>query len=223
MAGVDILATAFNGANAAFIADLYARWAERPGSVDASFAELFAALNDEARSVLTDAIRRVLGAAALRARRARNRRVPPAKPEAKAAGRLPGPSAAELRAATLDSIRALMMIRVYRVRGHLEAKLDPLGLTVPKQHPELDPASYGFGPGPTWTARSSSTTCSAWKPRPRGRSSTCCAAPIAAPVGIEFMHIQDPDQKAWLQRRIEGAAWRPARWTRRPRPRSCSS
>ena len=55
MAGVDILATAFNGANAAFIADLYARWVANPGSVDASFAELFAALNDEARAVLSDA------------------------------------------------------------------------------------------------------------------------------------------------------------------------
>ncbi len=40
MAGVDVLATAFNGANAAFISDLYARWVERPGSVDPSFAEL---------------------------------------------------------------------------------------------------------------------------------------------------------------------------------------
>ena len=48
MAGVDLLATAFNGANAAFIADLYARWVADPGSVDPSFAELFAALNDEA-------------------------------------------------------------------------------------------------------------------------------------------------------------------------------
>ncbi len=55
MAGVDILASAFSGANAAFLSDLYARWVESPGSVDPSFAELFAALNDEARSVLLDA------------------------------------------------------------------------------------------------------------------------------------------------------------------------
>jgi len=55
MAGVDILATAFNGANAAFIADLYARWVSNPGAVDSSFAALFAALNDEARAVLEDA------------------------------------------------------------------------------------------------------------------------------------------------------------------------
>src|SRR5215212_2229519 len=55
MAGVDILATAMTGANAAFLADLYARWTERPASVDPSFQELFAALNDDARAVLTDA------------------------------------------------------------------------------------------------------------------------------------------------------------------------
>ncbi len=56
MAGVDILATAFNGANAAFIADMYARWVADPASVDESFSELFSALNDESRAVLTDAV-----------------------------------------------------------------------------------------------------------------------------------------------------------------------
>ena len=55
MAGMDILASAFNGANAAFLADLYARWASNPSSVDPSFADLFAAMNDEARAVLEDA------------------------------------------------------------------------------------------------------------------------------------------------------------------------
>ena len=55
MVGMDILASAFNGANAAFLADLYARWAGNPASVDSSFADLFAAMNDEARAVLEDA------------------------------------------------------------------------------------------------------------------------------------------------------------------------
>src|ERR1700712_1874681 len=55
MAGIDILAGACSGANAAFLSDLYARWVENPGSVDPSFSELFEALNDEARSVLMDA------------------------------------------------------------------------------------------------------------------------------------------------------------------------
>ena len=205
MAGVDILVTAFNGANAAFISDLYARWVDRPDSVDASFGELFAALNDEARSVLTDAI-----GASWSPRRFEVGEAEPPKPAAKgakpAAAAAPGLSAEQVRAATLDSLRALMMVRVYRVRGHLEAKLDPLGLTVPAPHPELDPATYGFTP--------------ADMDRPifidnvLGRE-TATAREIVAllrqtycgPVGVEYMHIQDPAQKDWLQRRIEGAPW----------------
>ena len=56
MAGVDILASAMTGANAAFLADLYARWVEKPDSVDPSFAELFSLLDDDAKAVLTDAV-----------------------------------------------------------------------------------------------------------------------------------------------------------------------
>ena len=61
MAGIDILASAFNGANAAFLADLYARWASDPSSVDPSFADLFAAMNDEARCGPGRRQRRLLG------------------------------------------------------------------------------------------------------------------------------------------------------------------
>src|SRR6185437_3157099 len=138
MAGVDILATAFNGANAAFIADLYARWANDPNGVDPSFAELFSALNDEARSVLTDAS----GASWAPRHLVFGEAPPPPPPGKPAAGK--GLGAEEVRAAATDSLRALMLIRAYRVRGHLEAELDPLGLQVPKPHPELDPANYGF-------------------------------------------------------------------------------
>ena len=39
-----------------------------------------------------------------------------------------------------------MMIRAYRMRGHLAADLDPLHLEIQPPHPELQPESYGFGP-----------------------------------------------------------------------------
>ena len=55
MAGVDLLATAFNGGNAAFLADLYARWVADPAAVDPSFATLFGALDEESVAVLQDA------------------------------------------------------------------------------------------------------------------------------------------------------------------------
>ncbi len=142
MAGIDVLATAFNGANAAFIADMYARWVADPNAVDPSFAELFAALNDESRAVLEDA-----SGASWAPRHASYGDAPEPAPAAaapRASAKMLGATAEQVRAAVIDSIRALMIIRIYRVRGHLEAKLDPLGLQKPKPHPELDPMNHGF-------------------------------------------------------------------------------
>jgi 2-oxoglutarate dehydrogenase E1 component len=198
MAGVDVLATAFNGGNAAFIADLYAKWVEDPNAVDPSFAEVFASLNDEGHAVLTDA-----EGASWAPRSAAVETEPSA---AAAPDHSVGGDAASIRAATLDSIRALMMIRVYRVRGHLEAHLDPLGLQLPKTHPELDPRTYGF-------------TDADWdRPifidRVLGRETATLREIVeilrrsyCGPLGVEFMHIQDPGQKAWIQKRVEGAPW----------------
>ena len=207
MAGVDILATAFNGANAAFIADLYAKWSAEPGSVDPSFSELFEALNDEARAILGDAT------GASWAPRAWSGDSPDhAAPAAPATGKLTAAvqqrraSDLDVRAATKDSLRALMMIRTYRVRGHLEAQLDPLGLQVPKPHPELDPATYGFGEAdmdrPIFIDHVLGLETATSRQILQVLRQTYCG-----PIGVEFMHIQDPDQKAWIQRRVEGAPW----------------
>jgi 2-oxoglutarate dehydrogenase E1 component len=200
MAGVDILASAFSGANAAFISDLYARWVADPASVDPSFAELFDSLNDEARSVLTDA-----GGASWAPQRfsmADAEPRPAAKPAAPVA-----PSAEQVRAATKDSLRALMLIRAYRVRGHLEAKLDPLGLQEVRSHSELDPKSYGFTDAdmdrPIFIDRVLGLETATVRQIVQVVRETYCG-----PIGVEFMHIQDPDQKAWIQRRVEGAPWR---------------
>jgi len=189
MAGVDILASAVTGANAAFLGETYARWAADPGSVDPSFAALFAALDDDTRAVIEDA-----GGASWAPRT-------PAAP-APAAPAAP----ADLRGTVIPSLRALMLIRSYRVRGHLEAQLDPLGLTTPKPHPELDPGTYGF------------TAADLDRPifidHVLGRETatlreivSILRATYCGHIGVEFMHIQDPDQKSWIQRKVEGAPW----------------
>ncbi|MBV9813135.1 MAG: 2-oxoglutarate dehydrogenase E1 component, partial [Acetobacteraceae bacterium] len=199
MAGVDILATAFNGANASFLADLYARWVADPGAVDPGFADLFEALNDESRAILTDAT-----GASWAPRRLDFGDEPPRKAEPAA----PVGTAA-IRAATLDSLRALMLIRAYRVRGHLQAQLDPLGLQARKPHAELDPRTYGF------------TEADMDRPifidNVLGRETATVReilgilrAVYCGPIGVEFMHIQDPAQKAWIQQNIESAPWRTA-------------
>src|SRR5579863_640904 len=202
MAGVDILASAFSGANAAFLGEQYARWAANPHSVDPTFAELFGALNDDARAVLEEAT----GASWA----PRHAEQPPSVTHAKAGPALPATlSGEQMRAATIASLRALMLIRSYRVRGHLEARLDPLGLQIPKPHAELDPHSYGF------------TDSDLDKPifidNVLGRESatlreiqTILRETYCGPIGVEFMHIQDPEQKAWIQRKVEGAPWRTA-------------
>ena len=215
MAGVDILATAFNGANAAFIADLYARWVANPAGVDASFAELFAALNDEARAVLSDA-----SGASWAPRRFDVGEPEPARPAAKAApaaaktdaktdAKTLGVTPEQVRTAITDSLHALMMVRTYRVRGHLEAQLDPLGLQVPKPHPELDPATHGFTEAnmdrPVFLDHVLGLETATPREILKILRETYCG-----PIGVEFMHIQDPDQKAWIQRRVEGAPWRHA-------------
>ncbi|NOG70202.1 2-oxoglutarate dehydrogenase E1 component [Roseicella sp. DB1501] len=200
MAGVDILASAMTGANAAFLADLYARWVEKPDSVDPSFAELFSALNDDARAVLTDA------SGASWAPRPRGGFAP--EPEAPAApkGRGAAIDAETVRAAQLDSLRALMLIRSYRVRGHLEAQLDPLGLQRPKPHPELDPATYGFTEA-DWDRPIFINGVLGLESATVRQIMEICRATYCGPIGVEFMHIQDPEQKAWIQQRMEGAPW----------------
>jgi 2-oxoglutarate dehydrogenase E1 component len=220
MAGVDILATALNGSNAAFIADLYAKWVANPALVDPSFAELFAALNDEARAVLTDASGASWAPRRFEFGEAEPVKAAPAGARGQVAGKLgkDGKATADataavtleqVRTATKDSIRALMMVRAYRVRGHLEAQLDPLGLQVAKPHPELDPAAYGFAEADMDRPIFIDNVLGLEVGTPRQilqilRESYC------GPVGVEFMHIQDPAQKAWIQRRIEGAPWRSA-------------
>ncbi|HET6184327.1 MAG TPA: 2-oxoglutarate dehydrogenase E1 component [Acetobacteraceae bacterium] len=195
MAGVDILASALSGANAAFLGDLYARWATDPDSVDPSFADLFAALNEESRAVLEEAT----GASWA-----------PRHPGFGAATRRPAPSAPrpveDLRALIVPSLRALMLIRSYRVRGHLEAQLDPLGLQTPKPHPELDPATYGFTDAdldrPIFIDNVLGRETATLREIVSILRRTYCGH-----VGVEFMHIQDPGQKAWIQRKVEGAPW----------------
>ncbi len=197
MAGVDILASAFSGANAAFLGDQYARWATDPSSVDPSFADLFGAMNDEARAVLEDAT-----GASWAPRDA----IAPAPEAQKRATTTAALSTEQVRAATIASLRALMLIRSYRVRGHLEARLDPLGLQIPAPHAELDYRSYGF--------TDADLDRSIFIDHVLGRETatlreimqilrdTYCGS-----IAVEFMHIQDPEQKSWIQRRVEGAPW----------------
>ena len=114
-----------------------------------------------------------------------------------------GKSANDIRAATLDSIRAIMLIRAYRIRGHLLASLDPLNLTPQTPHPELDYTTYGFTEAdmdrPIFINHVLGLEIASIRQILDVVQETYCGS-----IGVEFMHIQDPDQKSWVQERIEG-------------------
>ena len=189
MDGADLLAATFDGTNSTLLMQQYAAWSADPASVDPAYAAIFSAMDHDARSVLEEA-----GGASWAPR--------PTPP----AGTTSAPAS---RSETIASLRALMLIRSYRVRGHLEAHLDPLGLQAPTPHPELDPSSYGFGDA-DWDR-------GIFIDNVLGRESATLREIVSilretycGSIGVEFMHIQDPDQKSWIQRRVEGAPWKHA-------------
>jgi len=127
-------------------------------------------------------------------------------------GKLPANGAAataaasikDIRAAALDSIRALMLIRAYRVRGHLACQLDPLGIEKIEPHPELDPKSYGFTEAdldrPIFIDNVLGIDTAPFREILKRVRETYCGT-----IGVEYMHIQDAPQKSWIQARIEEA------------------
>lgn len=116
-----------------------------------------------------------------------------------------GLSAADVQQATRDSVRAIMMIRAFRMRGHLHANLDPLGIAQPiEDYNELSPTAYGFTEAdytrPIFIDNVLGLEYATIPQMLEILQRTYCST-----LGVEFMHISDPEEKAWLQERIEGA------------------
>ena len=178
MAGVDILASAFNGANAAFIADLYARWVADPAAVDPSFAELFARPERRGPRGADRRDRRLLGAAPLRGRRAE----PPSRPpRRRRRGRRAGRSAEQIaRRDPGQPARADADPRLPRARpsGGQARPARPAGAASRIRNWTRAPTA---SPRPTWTGRSSSTTCWACETRDRARDPRHAARDLLRP------------------------------------------
>ncbi len=107
----------------------------------------------------------------------------------------------------LRQARVLQLINAYRVRGHLIAHLDPLG-EKPAYHPELDPETYGltlWDLDRRFITGASGDHVSAWE-EPQAALRDILQALRSAycgKVGVEYMNIQDPEQKRWIQERVE--------------------
>ncbi|MBL4918752.1 2-oxoglutarate dehydrogenase E1 component [Szabonella alba] len=208
-----------DGANADYIDQMAARHAADPGSVDASWAEYFRELG-EADRIATSAAAGPSWARTdwppqpmddLTAALTGEWPLAPVK-DARAAGDKIAAKASEagvsltdtqVQRAVLDSIRALMIIRAYRIRGHLAADLDPLGIRDTSNHPELDPKSYGFTEAdmdrPIFIDNVLGLQLASMRQIVEIVKRTYCGT-----FALQYMHISDPEQASWLKERIEG-------------------
>ena len=188
-------------AKAAHVAGLYTQYKADSGAVPPAWRRFFDQLDADARALIEDIGQRAgAGGSASTAPNGSGGNGVGAVAQAVAGEE--HLTAAHVRQATLDSIRALMMIRTYRVRGHLEADLDPLGVRKRPRHPELDPKRHGFEDKdmdrPVFVNGALGfDTATPRQILDRLRKT------YAGKIGVEFMHIQDPDQKLWVQKRIE--------------------
>ncbi len=203
------------GANAGYVEQMYARYAADPNAVDASWASFFGSLGDNERDVRKEAEGASWGradwppvprddlTAALTGEWQADAKAAGDKIKAKAAETGTQISDDQLKRAVLDSLRALMIIRAYRIRGHLAADLDPLGITERGNHPELEPASYGFTEAdmdrPIFIDNVLGLTHASMRQIIDIVKRTYCGT-----FALQYMHISDPEQAGWLKERIEG-------------------
>ena len=108
-----------------------------------------------------------------------------------------------LKQAVLDSVRALMLIRAYRIRGHLAADLDPLNILKNDTHPELQPANYGFHESDMdrliYIDNVLGLELATMREIVDIVKRTYCGT-----FALQYMHISNPSESQWLKERIEG-------------------
>ncbi len=183
-----------NSSNAPYVAELFFKFKDNPKSVDKSWGSFFNLLDESEISILgdfggpkwkkrsTNIIDNISFDKVLRSNSNTNFH--------------------SFKTTTLDSIRALRLIRAYRINGHLIADLDPLKLHKKNYHPELDYKSYGFTDKDLDRAifidGSLGLERASLKEIIKILNKT-----YAASIGVEFLHIQSPKQKQWVQERIE--------------------
>ncbi len=204
------------GGNADYIEMLHARWQENATSVPAEWQTFFAGLADDPIDVKSNAA----GASWEKASwpiQANGELVSALdgnwpteavvvdKLKAKAATQgVAAPSQADLTRAAQDSVRAIMMIRAFRMRGHLHANLDPLGIAAKiEDYNELSPSAYGFTEGDLdrkiFIDNVLGLEYATVREMVAILERTYCST-----LGVEFMHMSNPEEKGWIQQRIEG-------------------
>jgi len=204
------------GVNAEYIAHIYAHYLRNPASVAQGWSDFFRELSDAEITVLRDlhgpswtpeenrAENRGFLAAGANADLPQSnvayiqpRVAPPVQTQG--ASDLSTPAGQQ---AARDTLRAMMLIRAYRMRGHFRADLDPLHQREVPSHAELDPGYWGFTAGdydrPIFLDGNLGFQQATLRQIMERLFEIYCGT-----LGVEYMFVTDPDQRFWIQDRLE--------------------
>jgi 2-oxoglutarate dehydrogenase E1 component len=180
--------TPLSAGNAPFVEAFYEQFLADPASVSPELRGWFESLADGAREQPRGPVED-----ALRARAAR-----PANAIREAAGAAASPVLLQ------KQLGVIQLIEAFRLRGHLLANLDPLGLVRPSTPPELEPATYGLGPEDLDTVFA--TPLISGQPALRlGQIIDYLEGIYRGNIGAELAHITAAEERMWLQERFESA------------------
>ena len=185
------------GNNSEFIKEFYADYIADPESLPSSWKNFFDGLSDSEKLIYEDLkgpswspVKKLKKSLSLTQKNNEN---------VKSQSDL---SLSSVKQASKDSVRAIMLIRAYRIEGHLIASLDPLSIQKKEEHSELKPESYGFTKD--YDRKIFLDGVLGLQYADLNQILTILKKTYCSNIGYEFMHMGDPDEKSWIRDRIEG-------------------
>ena len=186
------------GTNSEFINEFYADYISDPRSLPESWRKFFDGLSDNEKLIFDD----IQGPSWSPEKRIKKIKVPKDLKE-KDEIKITDISLDTIKQASKDSVRAIMLIRAYRIRGHLIANLDPLSIQKKEEHPELKPETYGFEKK-DYNRKIFLDGVLGLQYADLNQILDILKKTYSSNIGYEFMHMADPNEKSWVRDRIEG-------------------
>jgi 2-oxoglutarate dehydrogenase E1 component len=187
------------GTNLEFINEFYADYISDPSSLPDSWRKFFDGLSDNEKLVYDN----IQGPSWSPAKKIRKLKLP-INVENNNEKKSLDINLDTVKQASKDSVRAIMLIRAYRIRGHLIANLDPLSIQKKEEHLELRPETYGFEKK-DYNRQIFLDGVLGLQYADLNQILKILKKTYSSNIGYEFMHMGDPDEKSWIRDRIEGA------------------
>ena len=186
------------GSNSEFINEFYADYISDPNSLPDSWRKFFDGLSDDEKLIFDDIkgpswspekkLKRIKISTDFKKEKKNNTDI----------------NSDSVKQASKDSVRAIMLIRAYRIRGHLIANLDPLSIQKKEEHLELKPETYGFEKK-DYDRKIFLDGVLGLQYADLNQILIILKKTYSSNIGYEFMHMSDPEEKSWIRDRIEGA------------------